>query len=111
MPFIGSRTSFTVVYAVGAVIAGRSILGFLRGQAINVRTQLALLVLVPLAVVALAGLYQAGIFDKFIGRFTTMYEMNNPSSPQISAASVLFAQPTTAGISTDLLLTMQRMKF
>ena len=48
---------------------------------------------------------------KFIGRFTTMYEMNNPSSPQISAASVLFAQPTTAGISTDLLLTMQRMKF
>lgn len=70
MPFIGSRTSFIVVYAVGAAVAGRSILGFLRGQAINVRTQLALLVLVPLAVVALVGLYQAGVFDKFIDRFT-----------------------------------------
>ncbi|MBN9258068.1 MULTISPECIES: VpsF family polysaccharide biosynthesis protein [unclassified Mesorhizobium] len=70
MPFIGSRTSFTVVYAVGAVIAGRSIWGFLRGQAISVRTQVALLVLVPLALVALAGLYHAGVFDKFIDRFT-----------------------------------------
>ena len=48
---------------------------------------------------------------KFLTRFTTMYELNNPSSPQLSAVSVLFAKPTTAGVSTDLLFAMQRLKF
>nr|WP_245432771.1 DUF1217 domain-containing protein [Mesorhizobium loti] len=48
---------------------------------------------------------------KFLTRFTTMYELNNPSSPQASAVSVLFPRPTTAGVSTDLLFTMQRLKF
>lgn len=48
---------------------------------------------------------------KFMTRFTTMYELNNPSSPQMSAATILFAQPTAAGVSTDLFLAMQRLKF
>lgn len=47
---------------------------------------------------------------KFITRYTSMYELNNPSSPQVSAASILFAKPTTAGVSTDLLFAMQRLK-
>lgn len=49
--------------------------------------------------------------NKFITRYTTMYELNNPSSPQMSAATILFAQPTTVGVSTDLLFAMQRLKF
>lgn len=48
---------------------------------------------------------------KFLTRFTTMYELNNPSSPQASAVSILFPRPTTAGVSTDLLFAMQRLKF
>ncbi len=47
---------------------------------------------------------------KFITRYTTMYELDNPSSPQMSAATILFAQPTAAGVSTDLLFAMQRLK-
>ena len=50
--------------------------------------------------------------SKFLTRFTTMWEMNNPSTTTPQAlASILFSQPTTFGISTDLLLTMQKLKF
>ena len=48
--------------------------------------------------------------EKFITRFTSLYEINNPTSPALSAASVLFAQPRTIGVSTDLLLAMQQLK-
>jgi hypothetical protein len=49
--------------------------------------------------------------SKFLTRFTTMWEMNNPTQSPQALASVLFSQPTTFGISTDLLLTMQKLKF
>ena len=47
---------------------------------------------------------------KFLTRFTSMWEMSNPTQTQQSLASVLFSQPTEFGISMDLLLTMQKMK-
>lgn len=50
--------------------------------------------------------------QKLMQRFTSMWELANPStSSAVSAAAVMFSQPTTIGISTDLLLTMQRMRF
>ncbi|WP_425463435.1 DUF1217 domain-containing protein [Mesorhizobium intechi] len=48
---------------------------------------------------------------KFLTRFTSMYEINNPTSTAVSSISVLFAQPVTAGISTDLMMAMQKLKF
>ena len=49
--------------------------------------------------------------SKFLGRFTTMWEINNPTSTAQTSVSVLFAQPTTVGISTDLMMAMQKLKF
>jgi hypothetical protein len=49
--------------------------------------------------------------EKFITRFTTMYELQNPTSTATTSVSVLFAQPTTIGVSTDLLMAMQQLKF
>ena len=49
--------------------------------------------------------------SKFLTRFTSMYEINHPTSTAVSAASVLFAQPTSVGISTDLMMAMQQLKF
>lgn len=69
MPFIGSRTSFTVVYATAAVIVGLKALRFLRGDAISVRALLALLVLAPVGIVMIAALFQMGLFDNFLERF------------------------------------------
>ena len=48
---------------------------------------------------------------KFLTRFTSMYEINNPTSTAVSSVSVLFAQPVTSGISTDLMMAMQKLKF
>ena len=48
---------------------------------------------------------------KFLTRFTSMYEINNPTSTAVTSVSVLFAQPVTAGISTDLMMAMQKLKF
>ncbi|WP_446720405.1 DUF1217 domain-containing protein [Mesorhizobium sp. 113-1-2] len=48
---------------------------------------------------------------KFLTRFTSMYEINNPTSTAVSSVSVLFAQPVTVGISTDLMMAMQKLKF
>ncbi|MDW6024450.1 DUF1217 domain-containing protein [Mesorhizobium sp. BAC0120] len=47
---------------------------------------------------------------KFLTRFTALWEIKNPSTPTQASASVLFARPTEAGISTNLLLTLQNMK-
>ena len=69
MPFIGSRTSFTVVYATGAAVIGLKALRFLRGEAVSVRKLLVLLVLIPLVVCGVAGLVHMGLFDNFVGRF------------------------------------------
>lgn len=47
---------------------------------------------------------------KFLQKFTTLWEINNPSTPAASLATVLFAQPVEFGVSTDVLLTLQKMK-
>lgn len=47
----------------------------------------------------------------FLNRFTTLWEINNPTSTAQTSVSVLFAQPTTIGISTDLMMAMQKLKF
>jgi hypothetical protein len=47
----------------------------------------------------------------FLKRFTSLYDIDNPSASQQSAPlSILFSQPTTQGISTDLLLSIQQFK-
>jgi hypothetical protein len=69
MPFIGSRTSFTVVYATAAAIIALRVLRFLRGEAVSVRKLLVLLALIPLVVCAVAALINMGLFDNFVGRF------------------------------------------
>lgn len=49
--------------------------------------------------------------DKFLKRFTSLWEVNNPTSPAQSSVGVLFAQPAALGVSTDLMLAMQKLKF
>ncbi|TIW52798.1 MAG: DUF1217 domain-containing protein, partial [Mesorhizobium sp.] len=49
--------------------------------------------------------------NKFLTRFTSLWEINNPTSTAQTSVSVLFAQPTTVGISTDLMMAMQKLKF
>ncbi|MCV0393741.1 MAG: DUF1217 domain-containing protein [Rhizobiaceae bacterium] len=46
---------------------------------------------------------------KFLQRYTTMHELDNPSSPAPSVG-ILFSQPTEFGISTDLMMSMQKMR-
>jgi hypothetical protein len=59
----------------------------------------------------IADFADAGKLEKFITRFTTMYELQHPTSTAATSVSVLFAQPTTIGVSTDLLMAMQQMKY
>ncbi len=47
---------------------------------------------------------------KFIARFTAMWELNNGQSQQGASSAVLFGQPIEFGISTDVLLTLQRLR-
>ncbi len=48
--------------------------------------------------------------EKLMTRFTTMWEIDNPSSPAQSSLSVLFSQPPEYGVSTNLMLAIQKMK-
>jgi len=48
--------------------------------------------------------------DDFLKRFTSLWEITNPSTSRESSVSVLFGQPAEFGISTDLLLTMAQLK-
>ena len=48
---------------------------------------------------------------KFMTRFTSMYEINHPTSSAVASVSVLFAQPITVGISTDLMMAMQKLRY
>lgn len=48
--------------------------------------------------------------NDFLKRFTSLWELDNPSSPTASLATMLFAQPAEFGISTDVLLTIQKMR-
>lgn len=45
----------------------------------------------------------------FLERFTSLWEIENPSSTPQSSIAALFTQPMEFGISTDLLLTMARL--
>ncbi|UVK47202.1 DUF1217 domain-containing protein [Mesorhizobium sp. AR07] len=47
---------------------------------------------------------------KFLTRFTSMWEINNPTSSAVASVSVLFAQPTSVGISTDLMMAMLKLR-
>lgn len=47
---------------------------------------------------------------KLMTRFTSLWEVNNPSSSQQSPTAALFGQSAAFGISTDLLLTMAKLK-
>jgi hypothetical protein len=49
--------------------------------------------------------------DKFLTRFTSLYEINHPTSSAVTSVSVLFAQPTAIGISTDLMIAMQNLRY
>lgn len=49
--------------------------------------------------------------NTFLTRFTSLWEINNPTSTAQTSVSILFAQPTTVGISTDLMMAMQKLKF
>lgn len=57
-----------------------------------------------------ADLKEPEALGKFLARFTTMWELNNGQSAASSPASVLFGQPLEFGISTDVLLTLQRLR-
>jgi hypothetical protein len=47
---------------------------------------------------------------EFLQRFTALWEIGNPTvSPQVSVG-LLFGSPVEAGISTDMLLTLQRIR-
>ncbi|WP_378227846.1 VpsF family polysaccharide biosynthesis protein [Aquamicrobium segne] len=69
MPFIGSRASFAIVYATAAVVVVLHFVGFLRGSPVSLRKLTAVLLLLPLSVLAVLAIYQTGIFDNFINRF------------------------------------------
>lgn len=47
---------------------------------------------------------------KFLERFTSLWEIENPSSPVQASIAAMFGQPVEYGISTDVLLTIARMK-
>ena len=49
--------------------------------------------------------------SKFLTRFTSLYEVNHPTSSAQTSVGVLFAQPTTIGISTDLMIAMQNLRY
>ncbi|MEP9372703.1 DUF1217 domain-containing protein [Mesorhizobium sp. KR1-2] len=48
--------------------------------------------------------------DKLLTRFTTMWEIENPSSPAQTSLSVLFSQPVEYGVSTNLMMAIQKMR-
>lgn len=70
MPFIGSRVSFAIVYATAVAVAGLHVIHFLRGGAISMRMLIAVLLVMPLAFLTVLILFQTGVFDNFISRFT-----------------------------------------
>jgi hypothetical protein len=48
--------------------------------------------------------------DKFLKRFTSLWELKNPTATAQTSVSVLFSQPAEYGVSTDLLFAMQKLK-
>lgn len=59
----------------------------------------------------LADFQDSDKLNTFLQRFTSLWELDNPSSSTAQTSiGALFGQPTEFGISTDLLLTMQQMR-
>ena len=52
----------------------------------------------------------AELSAKFLERFTSLWELENPTSTATTSIGMLFGQPVEFGISTDILLTIQKMK-
>jgi hypothetical protein len=48
--------------------------------------------------------------SKMMTRFTSLWDIQNQTGSSVANVGVLFSQPTTFGISTDILLTMQQLK-
>ncbi|MBN7756720.1 DUF1217 domain-containing protein [Nitratireductor aquimarinus] len=48
--------------------------------------------------------------EDFLKRFTTMWELENPSGSQQTSIAALFSQPAEFGISTDMLFTIAQLK-
>jgi len=48
--------------------------------------------------------------SKFLQRFTSLWEINNPTQNAQTSISVLYSQPAEFGISTDILFSIQRMR-
>lgn len=48
--------------------------------------------------------------EKFLTRFTSMWEIENPTAPAQAQISVLFSQPVEFGVSADVLFAIQSMK-
>ena len=48
---------------------------------------------------------------KLMTRFTSLWEVSNATSSAQTSVSVLFAQPAAFGVSTDLMMAMQKLKF
>ncbi|MGI6851739.1 DUF1217 domain-containing protein [Mesorhizobium sp. 1B3] len=49
--------------------------------------------------------------EKFMARFTALWEIKNPTSTALSSVASLISQPSSQGISIDALMTLQRVKF
>lgn len=49
--------------------------------------------------------------SKLMTRFTSMWDIQNQTGSSVANVGILFSQPTELGISTDILLTMQQLKF
>lgn len=47
---------------------------------------------------------------KFMTRFTSLWEIQNPTATAQTSLSVLFSQPVEYGVSTNLLLAIQKMR-
>lgn len=48
--------------------------------------------------------------DKLILRFTAMWDMNNPTEETVSPILNLFSEPTEAGISVDLMMSITKLR-
>lgn len=48
---------------------------------------------------------------EFLKRFTSLWEINNPTSTALQSAGVLFGMPASYGVSTDLMFAMQKLRF
>ena len=49
--------------------------------------------------------------ETFLKRFTSLYEVKNTTSSASSTATILYGNPKTYGVSTDLMMAMQKLKF